>query len=74
MNDTLQVDDITTLEKDIEDLERLVESLQRDNAELQEEIFNKIAVIERLKAENDLLKEDVSALADRLEKELNRFS
>ena len=74
MNDTPQVDDITTLEKDIEDLERLVESLHRDNAELQEEIFNKIASIERLKADNDLLKDDVSALSDRLEKELNRFS
>ena len=74
MNDILRVDDITTLEKDIEDFERLVESLHRDNAELQEEIFNKIASIERLKAENDLLKEDVSALSDRLEKELNRFS
>lgn len=74
MNDILQVDDIITMEKDIEDLERLVESLHRDNAELQEEIFNKIADIERLKAENDLLKEDVAALADRLEKEFNRFS
>lgn len=74
MNDTPEVTDILTMEKDILDLERLVEQLYKDNGNLQEELFNSICEIERLKAENDLLKDDVAAIADKLEKTQNLYS
>ena len=74
MNDIPEVTDILTMEKDILDLERLVEQLYKDNGNLQEELFNSICEIERLKAENDLLKDDVAAIADKLEKTQNLYS
>lgn len=74
MNDIPQADDILTMEKDIEDLERLVEKLHKESKALQEELFDAICLIERLKAENDLLKDDIKIITDKLDEVLNLYS
>lgn len=74
MNDIPEATDILTMEKDILDLERLVEQLHKDNKVLQSELFDMLCVIERLKAANDLLWEDLREVTKKLDETLNLYS
>lgn len=74
MNDIPEATDILTMEKDIEDLERLVEQLHKDNNVLQSELFDLLCVIERLKTANDLLWKDLGEVTKKLDETLNLFS